>query len=196
VNPSTTSRGRSGGLPVFAFAIGGLLVGHALSYIVAVPDPHHRDLVLSRTGHGYLPTFAEIALVLTLAGAASLVGRVWHRGASGEPAYGAIAARLVALQVVAFAGQEITERLVAHVPLGELLRDHVLVIGVLTQVVVALVGASILRLLATTTERVATRARTLDRSRPALLAVVEPVTVAPTRRICLGSRPLRGPPSA
>ena len=67
-------------MPLFAFAVGGLLIGHAIAYLVAVPDPYHRDLVLQRTGHGYLPTFAELALVAVLAAAASVIGRAFRRG--------------------------------------------------------------------------------------------------------------------
>ena len=63
------------GLPVFGFAVAGLVLGHALSYAIAIPDPNHRDLILERTGHGYLPLFAEAALILLLAGVAAVVAR-------------------------------------------------------------------------------------------------------------------------
>jgi hypothetical protein len=193
---STAPRTRRAGPPVFAFAVGGLLVGHTISYLVAVPDPYHRDLVLARTGHGYLPTVAELALVMVLAAAASVVGRTLRRGAGPEPAFASIAVRLAALQVVAFAGQEVTERLVAHVPVAELVRDHVLVIGLATQVLVAVVGALILGLLsragATIAEIVRSRS-TLPRA--ALVAFVARPTLAPPARHAVGAIAPRAPPS-
>ena len=39
----------------------GLVLGHVLAYLIAVPDPHHRAFVLQRTGHEYLPAMAEEA---------------------------------------------------------------------------------------------------------------------------------------
>ena len=51
------------GLPTFGLAMAGLVLGHVLAYLIAVPDPHHRAFVLQRTGHEYLPAMAEAALV-------------------------------------------------------------------------------------------------------------------------------------
>jgi hypothetical protein len=181
---------------VFAFAVGGLLVGHAISYLIAVPDPYHRDLVLARTGHGYLPTVAELALVMVLAAAASVVGRTLRRGAGPEPSFASIAVRLAALQVVAFAGQEVTERLVAHVPLAELMRDHVLVIGLVTQVVVAVLGALILGLLSRAAATVAEIVRSRSTwPRPTLVAFVAGSTIARPPRPAIGAIAARAPPS-
>jgi len=52
------------GLPTFGLAMAGLVLGHVLAYLIAVPDPHHRAFVLQQTGHEYLPAMAEAALVL------------------------------------------------------------------------------------------------------------------------------------
>ncbi len=37
----------------------GAVAGHALTYMVAIPDPVTRQLLLAATGHGYLPAVVE-----------------------------------------------------------------------------------------------------------------------------------------
>ena len=66
---SIPSRSTLRGLPVFGFALAGLLVGHTLSYALALPDPLHRDLALEQTGHGYLPLAGQVATRRQLADA-------------------------------------------------------------------------------------------------------------------------------
>jgi hypothetical protein len=183
-------------MPLFAFAVGGLVVGHALSYLIAVPDPYHRDLALASTGHGYLPTLTELAVVLVLAAAASVAGRAFRRGPAAEPSFGALWVRLAALQVVAFAGQEVAERLLAHVSLADLITDHLLVIGIATQIVVALVGAAILRLLVRTAAAVGERVRSgAAWPRAATIRVVPTAGHALPRRLDAAAIAVRGPPA-
>lgn len=186
------------GLPVFGFAVAGLLVGHFVSYVLAVPDPHHRDLVLGQTGHGYLPAAGEAALVLALAGVVALVVRSWSgRGRADAGRLGSLARSLATIQVLAFAGQELLERLVAGAPLGGLVHGHVLVVGVLVQVSVALAGAAVLHWLARTSARLATvtapRAP-LPQPAPAIALALDPDT--PRTRIFATATSVRGPPSA
>ena len=73
MDTSRTASGAPGlhGLPVFGSAAAGLLLGHALSYMLAIPDPYHRDVLLTRTGHGYLPAAAQATMILILAAAAA-----------------------------------------------------------------------------------------------------------------------------
>ncbi|HEX6330769.1 MAG TPA: hypothetical protein VF129_05705 [Actinomycetota bacterium] len=73
--PSASFRVR--GIPAFGFAAAGLLIGYGVSYLVAVPDPHHRDLLIDRTGHAYLPAAGQAAIVLALAAVAVVVARAW-----------------------------------------------------------------------------------------------------------------------
>jgi len=134
----------------------GLVLGHVLAYLIAVPDPHHRAFVLQRTGHEYLPAMAEAALVLALAGMAAVVIRALAPGPrGGSERFSRLAGRLALVQVLAFGGQEVVERIVAGAPLGHLASDHILVIGMAVQVVVALVGALFLRWLAGTSTKLA-----------------------------------------
>jgi hypothetical protein len=144
------------GLPTFGLAMAGLVLGHVLAYLIAVPDPHHRAFVLQRTGHEYLPAMAEAALVLSLAGVAAVVIRAFAPGPrGGSDRFSQLAGRLGLVQIVAFGGLEVVERIVAGAPLRHLASDHILVIGMAVQVVVALAGAAFLRWLARTSTKLA-----------------------------------------
>jgi hypothetical protein len=185
------------GLPLFGFAVAGLLVGHALSYLIAIPDPHHRDLVLHRSGHGYLPALAQVAVILAIAAVATVVGRALTSRPGVEGSCAALARRLAIVQVAAFGGQELLERLVAGAPLDDLVHGHVLLAGVTAQIVVALAGAALLRWLARVSDVLAessTPAHLLPRSASVFAVTTSP---EPVRGRLLAS-PVRGraPPSA
>jgi len=186
------------GLPLFGFAVAGLVLGHALSYLIAIPDPHHRDLVLHRTGHGYLPALAQVAVILAIAAVATVVGRAFgSRPAGTAGSYAALARRLAIVQLAAFSGQELLERLLVGAPLGDLVHGHLLLAGVTAQVVVALAGAALLRWLARASERladVATRAFAPARPIPAFAPPATPAV--PRGRVGARSRGERAPPSA
>jgi len=141
------------GLPTFGLAMAGLVLGHVLAYLIAVPDPHHRAFVLQRTGHEYLPAMAEAALVLALAGMAAVVIRAFAGQRRGSERFARLAGRLGLVQVLAFGGLEVVERIVAGAPLRHLASDHLLLIGMAVQVVVALAGAAFLRWLARTSSK-------------------------------------------
>jgi hypothetical protein len=201
--PMDTSRKGSGvvrlrGLPVFGFAAAGLLLGHALSYMLAVPDPYHRDVLLTRTGHGYLPAASQVAVVLALAAVAAILARAWASRNRGEPErFSSIAIRLAFVQTGAFAAQEILERVVAGAPLGDLMRDHLLVIGVAVQVVASLVGAAVLVWLASTSGRIAHAAtgRPIALPGPTLVEALSSTRDHARGRIVASARNVRAPPS-
>ncbi|MCI0637071.1 MAG: hypothetical protein L0206_24610 [Actinobacteria bacterium] len=186
------------GLPVFGFAVAGLLIGHALSYAIAIPDPYHRDLVLERTGHGYLSLFGEAALILLLAGVAALVARALGGGRPERTdRFGNLAGLLVCIQVSAFAGQEVLERVLTGVPLGVLAHDHLLSIGLLVQVAVALCAAGLLRLLARASSRIADVVRPrVDPPRAGRGSVVPVSSTRPARLLLASAANVRGPPPA
>jgi hypothetical protein len=134
----------------------GLVLGHVLAYLIAVPDPHQRAFVLQRTGHEYLPALAEAALVLALAGIAAVVIRAFAPGPrGGSERFSRLAGRLTLVQVLAFGGLEVVERIVAGAPLRHLASDHILVVGTAVQVVVAAAGAAFLWWLARTSTKLA-----------------------------------------
>jgi hypothetical protein len=144
------------GLPTFGLAMAGLVLGHVLAYLIAVPDPHQRAFVLQRTGHEYLPAMTEAALVLALAGMAAVVIRAFAPGVDGgSERFSWLAGRLGLVQVAAFAGLEVVERLVAGAPLRHLASDHIIVIGIAVQIMVALGGAVLLRWLSRSSARLA-----------------------------------------
>jgi len=141
---------------VFGAAAAGLVLGHALAYLIAIPDPHQRAFALQRTGHGYLPALDQAAMMLAIAAVAAVVVRAFSQTReAGSERFGRVAALLVVVQTFAFAGQEVLERLISGAPLGELAHDNILVIGAIVQVLVATLAAGVLWLLARTSARLA-----------------------------------------
>ena len=143
------------GFPIFGTAAAGLVLGHALAYLIAIPDPHQRAFALQRTGHAYLPALDQAVLMLLLAGMAAVVVRAFARTGDRTERFGRLATVLVVAQTCAFAAQEVLERLVSHAPLAGLAHHHILVTGIGVQVLVAIVAAAILWLFARTATRLA-----------------------------------------
>jgi hypothetical protein len=184
-------------LPLLGFAVAGVLLGHALSYAIALPDPHHRDLVLRQTGHAYLQPLGQAALIAFLAGVATVLVRACSRRRGDTPErFGVLAGTLAAIQLVAFLGQEVAERVVSGSPLEGLAHDHVLAIGLAMQLLLALVGAALLRWLARTSANIADGLM----GRPALAPPSDVPSVGwrvdrPARRIIRSPRSERAPPA-
>ena len=143
------------GFPIFGTAAAGLVLGHALAYLIAIPDPHQRAFALQRTGHAYLPALDQAVLMLVVAGMAAVVVRAFAHTGDRTERFGRLARVLVVAQTCAFAAQEVLERLVSRAPLGGLAHDHILVTGIAVQVVVAIVAAAILWLFARSATRLA-----------------------------------------
>jgi hypothetical protein len=186
------------GLPVVAFAVGGLVLGHALAYLLAIPDSAHRDAVLRTTGHAYLPALGEAALILLLTGTiAILVRAISSRRPDAPERYRSLAGLLGTVQVAAFVGQEVIERLVSRAPLVELVHDHVLAFGVAFQILLALAGAAVLRWLTRASTRlVDVVMRAPATPRPALVGLA-PTPADPPHGSALSLGPsVRAPPSA
>jgi hypothetical protein len=138
------------GLPVAGAAFGGVVVGHWLSYLLAIPGPRIRSEVLAETGHQYWLTAVKLALVLAVIALASAavrqVGAVLRREPDPTPGPRALALRLATLQLAGFLALEATERLAAGAPLSTLLSHHVLALGLLVQVLIAGILALVLSL--------------------------------------------------
>jgi hypothetical protein len=185
------------GLPVIGFAVAGLAVGHVLSYVIAVPDPYHRDLLLQRTGHDYLPAFGQAALMLFLAAVAMVVFRTSRRRARGGEGYASLASRLALVQVGAFVAQELAERLLAGSELQHLGQGNVLLVGLGAQVAMALAGAALLRWLARASGRLAEILRSaLSLPRPVPSFALPASSDRASGRIDVRSPGQRAPPSA
>lgn len=121
-----------------AAGLTGVVVAHAVAYVLAFSDPRQRAHVLSSTGHGYWSVAAWGAV---LAAGVALAAAVVHGAirASGT-SEGRVVPRvstLVGWQVAMFAGVEVLERLAAGAPVSELVHGHEFAIGLGLQVVIA-----------------------------------------------------------
>jgi hypothetical protein len=129
---------------VLGLGLAGLVGGHALGYAIAVPDDVHRTALLGATGHGYMPSMSRLAVML---GVAAVVGGIalgyLHRPRGGRFALARTAVMFALLQCGGFVALEIVERVLASAPLGSL-SIGLLVAGLLSQIVVAIVLALVL----------------------------------------------------
>jgi hypothetical protein len=181
---------------LFAMAGAGLVGGHLLGYVFAVPDARARRAVLAWSGHGYLSKALLLAVASALlAGfAAAILGTIRIRGRNSLR-FGDLAVRLSVLQSTGFLVLEVCERLLAGVPVSDLW-GPVVALGVPLQALVAVVGALALLAIARVAEVVA---RALAPSPPGSNATVEvspnlPRLAPPRPHVT--SRVTRGPPTA
>jgi len=191
------------GFPIFGTAAAGLVLGHALAYLIAIPDPHQRVFALQRTGHAYLPALDQAVLMLVVAGMAAVVVRAFaHTGDRADrpdrpERFGRLARVLVVAQTCAFAAQEVLERLVSGAPVGGLAHDHILVTGIAVQIVVAIVAAGILWLFARTATRLAAVVAARTRLPRVRVVFALPVTARrPHAPLFATAGSVRAPPSS
>jgi hypothetical protein len=174
----------------------GLMLGHTLSYLIAVPDPHQRQFVLEQTGHGYMPALTQVTLMVVVAAIAAVVARAFGRRAERTETFPALARTLAVIQVCAFVGQEVLERLVAHVPLHTLGHDHVLMTGIAMQIAIAVVAARVLLWVARAAGRLSETAISIRPALPRpgrlLVATAEGPALPPPP---LTARRVRAPPA-
>jgi hypothetical protein len=186
-------RGPSGDsvVRIVPLAAVGVVLGHLLTYAIAVPDARERSGILARTGHAYFPVFAEYALVV---GAATLAAWLIASLRPGRPIAGAgdLVRVLAPVQAVVFVCLEIGERAVAGASFADLLGLH-LVVGVLLQVVVA---TAVARVVAALTRAAAERLTGPSDRRPP--QGTRPVGVGaiprPATQAVLAVPPARAPP--
>ena len=135
-------------VPIAAAAMAGVLLGHWLAYLTALPRAAQRTSILAATGHGYWTEAVRIAVAFGASGLAALVAVHLGRGDEGDPdgdRVSSILLRLGAIQCIAFLAMESIERIAAHVPVTTVLQGHVLVLGLAFQILVACIGALVLR---------------------------------------------------
>ena len=182
---------------MFGIAVAGMVLGHFVTYLIAFPQQHHRDLVLQVTGHDYLSAFTHAALVLAMAGAVAIVVRACNTPERGSVStFASLAGTLALVQVSAFVGQEVLERVVAGAPLGDL-GSPLLAIGVIAQVTVAVAGSAITVWLAMTSDRLA---RVADSARvrfwhPDPLVMLASASESSDNADIVAARRTRAPPS-
>jgi hypothetical protein len=149
------SKAKRGDRLAFLLVAAGLTIGHSLSYLIAIPDPGRRALVLHQTGHGYLHVLADLATILATAALVTAALRTLGEGTVVRSETSRLVWRVGAAQVAAFLAMEIGERIASHVALTELLTDRILAIGIVVQLVVAALGVLVLRWVAIATGRLA-----------------------------------------
>jgi hypothetical protein len=146
----------AGKLFLAGMALGGAVAGHCLAYLVAIPSHDARHVVLAETGHGYWPVAVVAALAASLLAVGWVAMRHARAAVAGRVRVGDVsrwlAPRLAAVQLLLYGAGEVTERVVAGVPLAELLHEGLLPWGLLAQLVVALLVTLLLGWLARAAE--------------------------------------------
>lgn len=187
-------------LQLAAVAAVSVLVGHWLAYLAAVPHAGLRDELLLTSGHGYWLLAVKASLVLgTAALAGSGIDAVRRRRAEEVPRWTWRAAliSLVVVQLCSFTFLEAGERILAGEPWQAMVHHDVYAWGLLAQLLLAPLGAALLRVIGRALQGVATlsvaltpiaAARAVSVPVPALQGFV-------SRRDWRGAFATRGPPA-
>jgi hypothetical protein len=186
-------RGRFG---LVLVALSGLLAGHAVSYVVAAPDPHERAALLAVTGHSQHGAFGTLALA---AGVAALIGivmqRVRTRAVAAAPlSTGRVAVLLWAAQTAGFVLLEAWERGHGVAGAAELAGEPAFLIGLGAQLAVALVATALVVLVRATVDALLRLLTPPAEETPTSLFLCAPGLRAP-RSVARSAWNLRGPPS-
>ena len=128
---------------VLSIAFFGVFVGHALTYVLLASNAAVRSAMLQATGHGYLPVTTHAGLALALLGLAGLFV-AGLGGADVVPTRARLTGLVASFQILTFAVIEVAERLAVHAPMHDL--AHVLPVGTIVQLGVAIVVAAVIRL--------------------------------------------------
>jgi hypothetical protein len=135
-------------------ALAAVWVTHRIAYHVAAPDAHERVQLLDATGHGYLPVLAPVVISLLVASIGCFIlQRSRDSALRSNVSYSAVAGRLALLQVVAFLGMELAERVANGASSAEFLQP-VVGVGLVLQLVSACVVASLLFMLGRAVEAI------------------------------------------
>lgn len=187
------------GLPLAGVAGIGVVLGHWLAYVVALPNGHLRAEVLADAGHAYWPMAVKAGVALAIAGLGALTLRLAAGGPAGEDRrsrlFLSLLWRLGLSQLLAFTVLEVSERVAVGAPLSDLWQHHLFVLGLVVQIAVALAGSGLLVLFSRAVVRILARLRA-RRAR----AVSAPTAhlARPFVRASVLSRPgvVRAPPSS
>jgi len=187
-------------LPLAGAAVAAAAVGHSIAYLIVAPQGRTRAALLAGTGHGYWSTAVAAELVLGLLVAASTIVRRFNDGLRhqrrppGDEPWAWLAARLCLLQVTIFTVQEVLERTASGHPVSLVVNDRLVFVGVLVQIVVALVLATLLVWLGRAAEAVGRALARGPLPRPVHVPFLWPVSVARTLSRPRGALGSRAPP--
>lgn len=197
-----TSPDRRPGFWIAGVAFAGVVAGHSLAYVAAIPGAAQRDSYLARTGHSYWHNAPMAALLLEVVGLAVVAVRSFQTGlGTGMPirlSAPRLAVRLALIQVAAFTALEVGERLVSGAGVSAMFAHHLFVVGLAVQILVAGTGALVLRWLAGAARAIGSSRRRLEESmcRPgAVFSVPDGLAVPEPSFHCDASRG-RAPPHA
>jgi hypothetical protein len=186
------------GLPLASISAAGVVLGHWLTYVFAVPDPQVRTEVLAASGHSYWLLAIKAAVVLGFVSLGTVFARHLAATARGEPTGAdrliALAARLTFVQLVAFTAMEVVERIAAGAPVAEMFGHHLFVLGLAVQIVVAFAGAFVLLWFGRAAARICHAISARSPSRPAALSAWPRLLLARPVSILAGAGGVRGPP--
>jgi hypothetical protein len=177
-------------------AIVGAVLGHWLAYLLAIPDPHLRREILGRSGHGYWSLAVEAALLFGFAALGAVLLRTLRdrHGRVAETRPAALAVRLALVQVSAFVAMEVVERTVAGEALTQVLRHHLLLLGIAVQLAVACLGALVLMWFGRLAAKVGRLLAPAPFSPPRVRRTVRVLALARPPQVLRGGAGLRGPP--
>jgi hypothetical protein len=178
-------------------AAGGVVAAHLLAFLIVAPDPLLREELLETTGHGAWPMVVSVAMGAIVIGLAGFIAGP-RPGRSQPRAFPLhIASRLLLLQIGGFILLEGLERLAmgkGMAAVGALASEPVIVIGVVAQVITALVAALFLMLLDRVIVTLVDVLRSSPRPPRALPSWVVVGRPGPLRMVAAGPGKPRGPP--
>ncbi|MDQ3785445.1 MAG: hypothetical protein M3360_11345 [Actinomycetota bacterium] len=178
-----------------ALAFSGAVGGHILAYALIAPGEQERAELLQGTGHrlwSVIVALALAALVGGLAGCLTDGASRLRRTASDRALYASTAGRLAGLQVCSFVLLETAERTLAHGHLHLVTGEPAVTLGIVVQVVTALIGAALLVLFQRVVEHLRDRGSHVA-ARPASLVPISSLHPG-RRRLLIGCSNPRGPP--
>jgi len=187
-------------LPLAGAAVAGAAVGHSIAYLIVAPEGRTRAALLAGTGHGYWSTAVAAELVLGVLAVATFLARHFNRGLrlqrrpSGDEPFARLATRLALFQVTIFVVQEVVERAIAGHPIADLVSDRLLTIGMLVQIGVAILVATVLVWLGRAAEAVGRALGRGAQPRPVLGQVTRPRVAVRAVWRSRGAHGIRGPP--
>jgi hypothetical protein len=134
-------------------SVGGVVLAHGLDYLVVIRSPAQRAAELAETGHGWWPSVVGAALgaaavALATASALGALGAAVRRAADSAAVPVPLVRDLTWMavwQAGVFSALEVLERVVARRSPAELLHGPLFPVGVLLQVVVAVLVVLALR---------------------------------------------------
>jgi hypothetical protein len=181
---------------VLAVASAGLLLGHTIAYVIALPLPDERAGVLDVSGHGYWSWAVPLATGLFSWAVVRHVRRHFQAGRSDArpPSASGLGRRLAVAQVCLFLLLELTERVASGETLATLGEHHLLLIGLITQVVVAAALARLCGWLARAACRLGRWLAGGDKPVPAAAVPWSALTALATSAAATSPRTSRGPP--